>query len=89
MSKSPFYKTGISNSPLFEAGEYADVKRKQAVRKGQKRLTGKAAEEAIGLLQMNESSPLYDTTHGKKGHAHPHTLKEYRAKRKGLSLIHI
>ena len=27
-------------------------------------------------------SPLLDTTHGKKGHAHPHTSKEYRAKRK-------
>jgi len=52
MSKSPFYKTGISKSPLFEAGEYADTKRKQAVRKGQKRLTGEAAEEAIGPLQM-------------------------------------
>ena len=55
MSKSPFYKTGISKSPLFEAGEYADTKRKQAVRKGQKRLTGETAElEAIGPLQMNE-----------------------------------
>lgn len=41
MSKSPFYKTGISKSPL------------------------------------------YDTTHGEEGHAHPHTLKQYRAKRKG------
>ena len=40
MSKSPFYKTGISKSPLL------------------------------------------DTTHGEKGHAHPHTKKQYQKKRK-------
>ena len=55
MSKSPFYKSGISKSPLFEAGEYADTKRKQAVRKGQKRLTGEEAEEAMSPVQMNQS----------------------------------
>jgi hypothetical protein len=54
MSKSPFYKTGISRSPLFKAGEYADTKRKQAVRKGQKRLTGEEAEEAMSPVKMNE-----------------------------------
>ena len=54
MSKSPFYKTGISKSPLFKAGEYADTKRKQAVRKGQKRLTGEEAEEAMSPVKMNE-----------------------------------
>ena len=29
------------------------------------------------------NSPLFDTTHGKEGHAHPHTKKEYQKKRKG------
>jgi len=53
MSKSPFYKTGISKSPLFKAGEYASTKRKQAARKGQKRLTGKEAEEAMSPVKMH------------------------------------
>lgn len=92
MSKSPFYKTGISKSPLFEAGEYADTKRKQAVRKGQKRLTGEAAElEAIGPLQMNEGniskSPLH-AHHEPAKPSHGETYGDFHKRTSGGATDH-
>ncbi len=87
MSKSPFYRTGISKSPLYQIlSNQSSAKKLNKLKKGQ--LTGPDLKEAQNEIDGEsiakmKGSPLYDTTHGKEGHAHPHTLKEYRAQRKG------
>jgi len=77
MSKSPFYKTGISKSPLHQYhGEAVDTHPSPYTKRvGQERLTGEAAATALTESDVEspakmKGSPLHQKNKRKKGEAY-------------------